>query len=164
MQRLPVFNGRYTKEIVEIAFAHFMSGTRMYFTEGGEITTQAGFVNAVLLDPDIKVGEKYLHKMVDRYNKTLTPNDYRELKLRIRELEHENWIREKREIAKHQAPNKMSKKQLVRNIITIRDAFEKDQEIMWEGETITNKNELIHLIITNQHLLPKRKIHKIFKV
>ena len=89
IENLPGFEGNYTKDLVIIALNHFMTGRKMYFPKecmgtGVEITTQAGFKNAILLDPKIKITEEQIDKIIADFNKRdITPDKYRDLQIQL---------------------------------------------------------------------------------
>lgn len=92
IERLPGFKGRYTNELISIAFYHFMSGKEMYFDKeyvNGfklPITTQAGFKNAVLENSKMKMSEKSLDRLINEYNtKHITPAEHIDLHRRLTE-------------------------------------------------------------------------------
>ena len=83
IKNLPMYNGEVTEELVEIALHHFMAGQKMYFDGGYEITTQAGFANAVI--DNYKWTRRKIQKIIDTFNKEyISPDAYRELKYNIR--------------------------------------------------------------------------------
>ena len=103
IESLPGFNGKYTIELVEIAFQHFMDGTEMYhdkeYSDGSKIliTTQYGFKNEILNNSKIKMSEKRIDKMINDFNNEyVTPEEYRNLHIKYRELYdkyyHMKWI------------------------------------------------------------------------
>ena len=78
IESLPGYNGEITEELISITFDHFMDGTKMYFDGGYEITTQAGFENAVV--ENYKWKRHKIRKMIRKYNQEyITPDAYREL-------------------------------------------------------------------------------------
>ena len=82
IEHLPGYDGEVTEDLVEIALHHFMEGKKMYFDGGYEITTQAGFENAVVQNYNWK--RKNIRKMINEYNKEyITPDTYRELKQKL---------------------------------------------------------------------------------
>lgn len=92
IERLPGFRGKYTNELVAIAFYHFMDGKEMCFLEEHTngfrlpIATQAGFKNAVLEDVKIRMCEKTIDKIIQEYNeKYVTPTEHRNLHTRLNE-------------------------------------------------------------------------------
>ena len=113
MKRLPVYNGKFTKEVIEITFHHFMSGTKMYFdkiySDGSqhEITTQYGFKKALLDNPNVKIGEKTIDKIIADYNKEyITPEEYRQLHIKYNELYDKIYHEELRKQYKKKHPIK----------------------------------------------------------
>lgn len=88
---LPGFEGRYTNELISIAFYHFMDGKDMYFKEYADgfklpITTQAGFKNTVLENSKMKMSEKNLDRLINEYNtKYVTPTEHIKLHIRLNE-------------------------------------------------------------------------------
>jgi hypothetical protein len=84
MERLPIYNGKFTKEIVSITFNHFMDGQKMYLVDGKEITTQAGFKYAVLTETNLT--EKQIDEIIERHNaRYVTPDEYRKLKMELKQ-------------------------------------------------------------------------------
>lgn len=82
IENLPGYDGEVTEELVEIALQNFMEGRKMYFDGGYEITTQAGFENAVV--QNYKWKRRKIRKIIDAYNKEyITPDAYRELKQKL---------------------------------------------------------------------------------
>lgn len=154
MKTLPIYNGKFDKLTVGIAFHHFMGGTRMETKDGYEITTQAGFIREVITDADIKVTEKQIHKIVNDYNKDYptTPDTYRELKQQLNELKHKNSNNEK--IIKQQnEPMKTPlthRKKYIHNIAyAIRTLYERGV-IFWNGEEVTDIDRLTQLIASRK--------------
>ena len=166
MKRLPVYNGKFDKLTIAIALNHFMGGTQMYSNAGWEITTQEGFINAVLDDPEIKMTEKQIRKIVDDYNKKnpVTPNTYRELKQKINELRYR--IDNDEEIIKRQAKYirlpRAKRKACLNNVKEVKEEFDKKGKIIWRGETIIDEDRL-RQVIEGLNMFSKRTIKKLFK-
>ena len=166
IKRLPVYNGKITKELVGIAFHHFMDGEKMYFDDGIEITSQAGFKYAVIHDLKIKMTEKQLDKMIAEYNKQyVTPEVYREFKQLVPELksiiENNKKIMERKATRSPKVPRE-KRKNYYQNIKTIIKTFNEQGSIMWSGETVEDKDRLIKLI-ESYNLFSKHTIKKLAK-
>lgn len=164
MKTLPIYNGKFNKLTVGIAFHHFMGGTRMKTKDGYEITTQAGFIREVISDADIKVTEKQIRKIVNDYNKEYptTPDTYRELKQQLNELQHKNSNNEKI-IKRQNEPTKMSlthRKKYTHNAARVIQTFYEHGIVLWSGEEVTDIDRLTQLIASHK-LIPNKTLYKL---